>query len=116
MPFDHLGLDVGAGVPQSDGAIVGGAGEDVLVGRKGDAGYLFGVSVEGEVALGVINVPEVDVVVGPRRGDVLAEVGRKVQVVAEGSGGDLFLGGEGLQEPGLFLHARTFKYCNEVYY
>ena len=36
MPFDCLGLDMGAWIPQIDGAVEGATGQDILIGRKTD--------------------------------------------------------------------------------
>lgn len=72
VSLDDFGLDVGARVPQSDGVIVRRAGKYILIGRESDAWYFFGMSIEGEIAFGVINVPQIDVIICARWGDVLA--------------------------------------------
>jgi hypothetical protein len=67
---------VRAGVPEVDRAVVGGTGEDVLVGREQHLGAAFLMFVEFEFALGVEGRPEVDERVVAARGQVLPEVGR----------------------------------------
>lgn len=63
MSLDDFSLDVSARIPQSDGVIIRRAGKYVLVGRESYTGYFFSVSIECEIAFGVINVPKVDVII-----------------------------------------------------
>lgn len=72
VSLDDFSLDVGARVPQSDGVIIRRTGKYILIGREGNTGYLFRMSIECEIAFGVINVPEVDVIISSRWRDVLA--------------------------------------------
>lgn len=66
MSLDDFSLDVGARVPQSDGVIIRRTGKYILIGREGYTGYLFRMSIECEIAFGVINIPEVDVIISSR--------------------------------------------------
>ena len=72
MALDDLRFHVRPGVPEPDGIIVGGTGNDVLGGREGNAGDFFGVAVEGEISLRIIDIPEVNIIIAARGSDVLA--------------------------------------------
>ena len=72
MAVQNFGLDAAAWEPQSNGVVVGSTGDNVSVGREGDSRYLFGVSVKGEVSLGVGHVPERQVAIDTRGDDVFA--------------------------------------------
>jgi hypothetical protein len=74
VTFDDLRFDVGAGIPQSNGVIIRRAGDNILIGRECDAGYLFGMSIEREISFGIIDIPEADIIITARRSDVLTEI------------------------------------------
>lgn len=62
MSFDSFGLDASSREKQLYGSIMRCAGNDVLVGGEGETVDFFGVTVESEIAFGVIDVPEIDII------------------------------------------------------